>query len=421
MEQVTTDVEEISQVAAVECIPDPDDGDDWLEGVEQEGHWFANGQEQCKCGEVVLADLLLVAVPDVDEPVELDEAVLEATGELPVQPGYGLPLPEFEPEEEEAAPYSTVCKMMLEGGGLDGKSEDFCQRRTGHAGAHCPDFDGDLSSGDRFFFSGDVEMRQMGETSGFQFSPDYMEVAPWDRKLAVFVGKGKTINEAALLPEEGTNFDGRAAIFNVLQAQQTGNGWVTGKHADVEAVTHFATVVADPPWQYGDQLPGEGRGAARQYKTMSYAEICQFPASLGRDVAFAEDCRLFLWTTSSFLQEALDVMRAWGFRYQTNLVWDKVTAKNGLPWFGMGRTVRASHELVLVGVRGKPEVRSKSVRSRFEAAVGKHSEKPAEFYRLVEELSLGPYLELFAREHRGPGWLCLGDELTNEGGVEDGN
>ena len=76
----------------------------------------------------------------------------------------------------------------------------------------------------------------------------------------------------------------------------------------------------------------------------------------------------------------------------------------------MGRTVRGSHETCLIAVRGKPPVLSKSIRSIFDAPVGKHSEKPEAFYEIVEQLSPGPYLELYARRQR-EGWTCLGDEV----------
>jgi N6-adenosine-specific RNA methylase IME4 len=77
----------------------------------------------------------------------------------------------------------------------------------------------------------------------------------------------------------------------------------------------------------------------------------------------------------------------------------------------MGRTVRAEHETCLIGVRGKPETLDKSVRSTFEAVVGRHSEKPEEFYTIVETLRAGPYAELFSRKTR-EGWTCLGNEVS---------
>lgn len=171
-----------------------------------------------------------------------------------------------------------------------------------------------------------------------------------------------------------------------------------------EAVSLFSTIVADPPWSFGDSLPGQNRGAVRNYSTLSVQDLCNFPLP-----ELSPDCRLFLWRVASMQQEALDVMRTWGFTLKTEIVWSKLTV-NGKPWFGMGRTVRAQHETCLIGVRGKPEVLSHSIRSLFEAKYTKHSGKPEEFFDIVEQLSPGPYVELFARRQR-PGWICLGDEL----------
>jgi len=105
----------------------------------------------------------------------------------------------------------------------------------------------------------------------------------------------------------------------------------------------------------------------------------------------------------------------WGFTPKTEIVWLKKTA-HGNRWFGMGRTVRAEHETCIIATRGRPKVLNHSVRSTFvtdfaglSAQVGRHSEKPEEFYKIVETLFDGPYVELFARRQR-PGWTCQGDE-----------
>jgi N6-adenosine-specific RNA methylase IME4 len=168
----------------------------------------------------------------------------------------------------------------------------------------------------------------------------------------------------------------------------------------------YTTLVADPPWQFGDKLPGDGRGAAKNYSTLSLEDIKNF---LLPDLA--PDCRLFLWRVASMQEEALAVMKAWGFTLKTEIVWQKLTA-NGLPWFGMGRTVRASHETCLIGVRGRPPVLNRSIRSTFSAPYTRHSGKPEYFFDLVEQLSPGPYVELFARRKRS-GWTCLGDEVKS--------
>jgi N6-adenosine-specific RNA methylase IME4 len=183
----------------------------------------------------------------------------------------------------------------------------------------------------------------------------------------------------------------------------------------------FTTIVADPPWKFGDALPGDSRGAAKNYSTMTNTDIERFllSESMGLDPEtwmnvhlasrIASDARLFLWRVASMQEEALRVMRAWGFVPKAEIIWLKKTT-TGKRWFGMGRQVRMEHEVCLIGTRGRPPVLSKSIRSTFEAPYTRHSGKPDAFFDLVESLSPGPYLELFARRQRHR-WHCIGDEL----------
>ena len=168
-------------------------------------------------------------------------------------------------------------------------------------------------------------------------------------------------------------------------------------------------LVADPPWAFKDALPGRTRGATRNYRTLPIDGIRAFPLP-----PLADDCVLFLWRVAAMQEEALSVVRAWGFVPKSEIVWLKRTL-SGTRWFWMGRQVRNEHGVALIATRGRPRRRSASVRSTFEAAVGRHSEKPAEFYALVERLYDGPYVELFARRRRD-GWACVGDELSLEDG-----
>lgn len=184
----------------------------------------------------------------------------------------------------------------------------------------------------------------------------------------------------------------------------------------------FRVVAADCPWLFGDSLPGETRGASRQYDCMSTWDIQRLGRYEGKqlyvaDQPIARDAALFLWEISTMPQEALDVVRSWGFKVKTRGIWLKKTV-NGERWFGMGRTLRAEHESFLVCTRGTPAVLNHSIRSTFvteidfaglSAEVGRHSEKPEKFYEIVEQLFEGPRLELFARRQRA-GWTCLGDE-----------
>jgi len=165
----------------------------------------------------------------------------------------------------------------------------------------------------------------------------------------------------------------------------------------------FAVLVADPPWSFADKL-GRKRGAARQYQVLSLDEIKKFPLP-----SLAKDAFLFLWRVSSQVEEAYEVVRYWGFVPKSEIVWVKKT-KHGNRHMGMGRTVRGEHEVCIVATRGRPRVKSRGIRSTFDAPVGRHSAKPEAFFDLVEALAAGPYVELFARRRRR-GWTCIGNEV----------
>lgn len=169
-------------------------------------------------------------------------------------------------------------------------------------------------------------------------------------------------------------------------------------------------VVADPPWQFDDKLPGRGRGAAKHYSVSHHSTIGSLVLP-----PIAKDAVLFLWRVAAMQQEALDVAKAWGFTVKGEMVWIKTTSKTdwlGSPRlaFGMGRQVRYCHETCLIATRGKAPPRVRSIRSVFFAPIGKHSAKPDTFYSIIEAMHDGPYLELFARRHR-IGWTCVGNEL----------
>ena len=174
---------------------------------------------------------------------------------------------------------------------------------------------------------------------------------------------------------------------------------------------HTEILIADPPWPFRDKLPGESRGAGSNSSLLSLEDIQQYPIPQMKD-----DSVLFLWRVASMQEEALSVAQAWGFEVKSEIVWYKKT-KYGKPWFGMGRSVRMSHEVCLIATRGKWKPESRSIRSVFEAKVpyngeGKviHSGKPDEFYDLVKNLTTGVRVELFARKAR-PGFRCYGEEL----------
>lgn len=166
----------------------------------------------------------------------------------------------------------------------------------------------------------------------------------------------------------------------------------------------YRVLLADPPWDFDDHLPGNARGAAYNYQCLSLPELIKFPLP-----PMLPDSLLFLWRVAAMQEEALYTMRQWGFTPKAEIVWLKRTKYNKR-WFGMGRTVRNEHEVCLIGHRGRPTILSHSIRSTFSAPVRAHSQKPDEQYAIIEALSAGPYVELFARQHRA-GWDSFGLEL----------
>ncbi|HET9893142.1 MAG TPA: MT-A70 family methyltransferase [Mycobacterium sp.] len=187
-------------------------------------------------------------------------------------------------------------------------------------------------------------------------------------------------------------------------------------------MTTYSVIAADCPWAPKDKLPGAKRGAARNYNVLPVDKLCSF--LVDNRIQVAADAILFLWRLSSMQQEALDVARSWGFVVKSEVVWQKLTP-TGLHHFGMGRTVRASHETCLICVRGRGGklVRNHGIRSTFAAPTptepngrARHSAKPPEFFSAVVEPMLGlprdevACVEIFARSRR-IGWDAVGDQL----------
>jgi len=180
------------------------------------------------------------------------------------------------------------------------------------------------------------------------------------------------------------------------------SGFVTSLQTLLANGRVFSTIMADPPWRHDNQA--SRASASNHYPTMSLDEICSEPVA---ELA-AKNSHLHLWATSPLLPEALVAMEAWGFRYKASFVWVK-------PQIGMGNYWRISHELLLLGVRGKLGFRNHSQRSWLEAGRTRHSEKPAEIRKLVEKVSPGPYLEMYGRRPpANPAWTVFGNELTSE-------
>lgn len=178
--------------------------------------------------------------------------------------------------------------------------------------------------------------------------------------------------------------------------------------------TKYRTILADPPWQFqnrtGKMAPEHHRLA--RYSTMTIADIKSIPV----DAIADEKAHLYLWVPNALLPEGIEVMRAWGFEYKTNIVWEKVR-KDGEPdGRGVGFYFRNVTELLLFGIKGKSYRTLPPARSQvnlIRSMKREHSRKPDEIFPIIESCSEGPYLEMFARGVR-EGWTLWGNQANTD-------
>jgi len=185
-----------------------------------------------------------------------------------------------------------------------------------------------------------------------------------------------------------------------------------GEFRKLVADQKFATVLADPPWQFMNRtgkVAPEHRRLSR-YRTMSVEEIRALPVA----EHLQQPAHLYLWVPNALLPEGLQVMEAWGFRYKSNIIWHKLRKDGGSDGRGVGFYFRNVTEILLFGTqgkngrtlqRGRTQVNYLGTRKR------EHSRKPDEQYPIIEGCSRGPYLEMFARSARArPNWTVWGNQ-----------
>lgn len=184
----------------------------------------------------------------------------------------------------------------------------------------------------------------------------------------------------------------------------------------------YSVIYADPPWKTtagpprgpykmegGKQLhyTTDSKSRPLAYDTMTVEEIAAMPIS---ELA-ADDAHLYMWVTNGYLPRAFEVIEAWGFKYSTCLVWAK---NNG----ALGGAFKITTEFLLFCRRGNLKAKDTvtgtwfNVKRPYVNGYPKHSKKPFFFHHLIERVSPGPYLELFARD-KPAGWDVFGNEVNN--------
>ena len=176
---------------------------------------------------------------------------------------------------------------------------------------------------------------------------------------------------------------------------------LTDKHENTPElpIGAFDAVLADPPWDYGNEIRG---AALNHYETMENSELAKLP------IPFADNCVLFMWATQPKIREALELMQLWEFEYTAGAVWVKDK-------FGTGFYFRSQHELLLLGIKGKmpPPEQDDRLSSVINAPRTEHSKKPDVVYEIIERMYPNrEYLELFARRRFSNKWAVWGKEVA---------
>ena len=172
-------------------------------------------------------------------------------------------------------------------------------------------------------------------------------------------------------------------MSNIEQTIQDFRGYTAGKK--------YKTIYADPPWQFqnrtGKVAPEHKR--LNRYGTMPLEEIKLLPIAEVAD----DKSHLYLWVPNALLPKGLEVMKAWGFEYKTNIIWEKVR-KDGMPdGRGVGFYFRNVTEILLFGIRGNNNRTLNAGRSQvnlIRSIKREHSRKPDEFISLIESCSSAP-------------------------------
>lgn len=165
----------------------------------------------------------------------------------------------------------------------------------------------------------------------------------------------------------------------------------------------YKIIYADCPWWYHGQHSYQPHGhASIHYPCMKDEELMQMPV---KDIT-DKNSVLFLWVTSPLLARAMPIIPAWGFRYKSSFVWDKIL-------HNMGYYNSVRHEFLLIATKGScvPPIRKLFDSVQSIPREKRHSKKPEIFRNIIDTLyPEGKRLELFARSQTS-GWDVWGNEV----------
>ena len=112
-----------------------------------------------------------------------------------------------------------------------------------------------------------------------------------------------------------------------------------------------------------------------------------------------------MWATCPLLEDALELCKAWGFKYKAQFIWDKIK-------HNMGHYNSVRHELLLICTKGSCTPDNVKLFDSVQSIERtEHSRKPEEFRQIIDTLYVhGSKIELFARGKAVDNWEVWGNE-----------
>jgi N6-adenosine-specific RNA methylase IME4 len=185
----------------------------------------------------------------------------------------------------------------------------------------------------------------------------------------------------------------------------------------------YDIVLVDPPWPYYGSTTKDA-AAGKHYSLMSMEDLKAMPV---KDL-LKKEAAVFMWATCPRLHYAVELINSWGLHYRgVAWVWVK-TRKDGQLIHGQGvpPTFTKPTTEMLLAASTKPRGRPITIQTSAMRQVvtvpenggvqlsprGKHSQKPAVFVDLIDELfgAEPDRVELFCRGLPRQGWHGWGDE-----------
>lgn len=161
----------------------------------------------------------------------------------------------------------------------------------------------------------------------------------------------------------------------------------------------FGTVYVDP-LRNRSVVPIEESGRDR-ISTLTMGELARLPVG---DLA-AKDAHLHLLTPNELLLDCPQILSAWGFTFKSVFVWTLPVAVPGEFW-------QVAHVCMVLGIRGHAAFADRSIRSWGELCEGNPEVSLDRIRALIQQVSPGPYLDLFGRSGSS-GWVVSGSDVPD--------